>query len=150
MALATWFKWARELGRNDSVLYSRCDDRVTRACVERGCGVGVGKVSGWVTSGVTPCIMRRGGSLFCVVAPLSPLSHPVVAVGKSPSDSLSSSPLPWGVVQVTERSFSSRFRGKLQGINGSSAARTKTGRSVRARASTTPALFLPHVASSGV
>jgi len=102
------------------VLYSKCDDRVTRACVERGCGVGVGEVSGWVTSGVTPCIMRRGGSLFCVVAPLSPLSHPAVAVGKSPPDSLSSSPLLWGVAQVTERSFSSRFRGKLRGINGSS------------------------------
>jgi len=28
--------------------------------------------------------MRRGGSLFCVVAPLSPLSLPAVAVGKSP------------------------------------------------------------------
>lgn len=66
-------------------------------------------------------------------------------VGKSPSpDSPFVATLPQGVAQVAERSSSSRFRGKLRGINGSSAARTKTGRSVRARASATPALFLPH------
>lgn len=29
-----------------------------------------------MTPGVTSCIMRRGGSLFCVVAPLSPLLRP--------------------------------------------------------------------------
>lgn len=107
-------------------MHLRRDDRVTRSSRQRhrdekGGGAGRGAVRRrrrgareWLE--VTPCIMRRRGSLFCAVAPLSPLSHPTAAVSREVSSP--TRPAPSGVAPVSCRrsSSSAGFEANSEGL----------------------------------
>lgn len=72
-----------------------------------------------MTPGVTPCIMRRGGSLFCVVAPLSPLLHPAVAVSRKVSpDSLFAAPTLGSGPSRQKKLLQSVFEANSEGLTG--------------------------------